>query len=68
MNIIQQGENFLHAILPQIEQGVSHIVAIAGDKVMLHRILATGEVLSQEMNVPLLRAILQSVDSMIPQG
>jgi hypothetical protein len=67
MNILQQFENGLHAVLPQIEQGVTHILAVAGDRVLLHRILQTGEVVTQEMNVPFVRAILQAVDSIIPQ-
>ena len=66
MNILQQGDNFLHAVLPQIEQGVTYILAKAGDKVTLHRILQTGEVVSADMNIPLLRNILQAVDSALP--
>lgn len=66
MNVLHQTENFLLAQLPQFEQGVTHLISKAGDKVMLHRILQTGEIVSSEMNVPVLRAILQAVDAAIP--
>ena len=66
MNILQQFENGFHALLPQIEHGATYILAKAGDKILLHRILQTGEVVSADMNVPLLRNILQAVDSAIP--
>lgn len=66
MNILQQGEGFLHAVLPQLEQGVTYILAQSGTRVFLHRILQTGEVATQEMNIPLVRSILQAVDAAVP--
>ena len=67
MQILHQAENFLLAKLPQFEAGVTHLLSKAGDRVMLHRILQTGEVISQEMNIPLVRALLQAVDTALPQ-
>ncbi len=62
----QQG-SFLHAVLPQLEQGVTHILAVVGNKVVLHKLLATGEMLSEELNIPVMRVILQAADSLLPQ-
>lgn len=67
-NIIQQGQGdagrFLHAVLPIVEQNVTHILARVGDKAFLHKVLATGEVLSTELNVPMMREILAAFDSL----
>lgn len=67
MQILHQAGDFLLAKLPQLEAGVTYLLSKSGDKVMLHRILQTGEVLSQEMNIPLVRSLLQAVDSTILQ-
>ncbi len=67
MNILQQGENWLHATVTGIEDGVTHFLAVAGNRAFLHRILQTGEVVTTEMNIPLLRQVLQTVDQAIPQ-
>ena len=58
---------FLHAVLPQLEAGATHILAVVGNKVFLHKLLATGEMLSEELNIPVMRVILQATDSLIPQ-
>lgn len=74
MNILQQGTHptfgaFLHALLPQIEEGVTTFLTRnlnnGNEKVMIHRILQTGEIVSQEMNIPFVRAVLQAVDTAI---
>lgn len=62
MQILHQGDNFLLARLPQIEPGITHLMSKSGDRVLLHRVLQTGEVLSQEMNMPLLRSMLAIID------
>ena len=62
--ILLQAAGLLVAKLPQIEQGVHELLTIAGGQVMLHRILSSGEVLSAEMNLPRIRAILQAADSL----
>lgn len=67
MQILHQAENFLLAKLQSVEAGVTYLLSKSGDRVLLHRILQTGEIASQEMNIPLLRALLQAVDSQIPQ-
>lgn len=56
---------FLHALLPQVEQDVTHILSVVGNRAFLHKILATGEVLSEELNIPLLKTILQATDSLV---
>ena len=66
--MLHQGENFLLAKLPQIEQGAIHLLSKSGDTVVLHRILQTGEIVSSAMNIPLLRSLLQAIDSQLPQG
>jgi hypothetical protein len=66
MNILQQFQNGFHAVLTDVEAGVTHIVAVAGDRLTWHRILQTGEVISQDLNIPLLRTILAAIDNAIP--
>lgn len=63
MEILHQGEGFLLAKLPAIDAGITHLVSKSGDRVMIHRVLQTGEILSQEMNIPLLRSLLAAIDS-----
>ena len=65
MDILHRGENFILAKLPAIEAGITHLISKSGNQVLLHRILQTGEVVSQEMNIPLLRALLQAVDAQV---
>jgi len=65
MQILHQAENFLLAKLPAIETGVTHLISKSGNQVLIHRILQTGEVLSQEMNIPLLRALLSAIDGQV---
>ncbi len=46
---------------------MTHILAVVGNKVVLHKLLATGEMLSEELNIPVMRVILQAADSLLPQ-
>jgi len=67
MNILKQGENFFHALLPELEQGVTHLLAKSGDVVFLHKLLQSGEIVSQELNIPAMRSILTAIDTIVPQ-
>ncbi len=66
MQFLQQLENGFHVLLPQVEAGVTQILVKVGDRHILHRILQTGEVISNDVNIPMLRLILQAIDSAIP--
>lgn len=68
MNILQQGQSeagrFLHAVLSHVEPNVTTILARVEDKAFLHKVLSSGEILSQELNLPMMREILQAFDSL----
>ncbi len=69
MNILLQGVSelgaFLHAELPGIDAQVTHIVSVYANKATLIKILASGEVVTTELNLPLLHGILQAVESVV---
>ncbi len=59
-----QGNAFSHVLLG-IEDGVTHFLTIIGGKATIHSFLATGEVIATNLNVPMLKAAMQIVDSLI---
>lgn len=66
INILHQAQGFILAELPQIEQGVKHLISISADnRAILHRVLSTGEMVSQEMNLPLLKSIIEAANLIV---
>ncbi len=68
--LIAQGQHptlgsFFHILLPTLEADVSHLLVVVGGKATLHKILATGEIISQALDVPMLKAILAAIDSFV---
>lgn len=69
MQVLNQGTHptlgpFLHALLPQVEEGVTQFLTAIGGKATIHKITSAGEVLSTDLNLPILRDILQVVDGL----
>ncbi len=64
--LLQQLENGFHLVLPQIEAGVTHILAKEGDRVVLHRLVGAAEAITSVVNVPMLTLILQALNQAIP--
>ncbi len=60
--ILHKGENFLLAELPALEAGVRQLISKSGDTVILHRIVQGAATISTELNVPIIRSILQAID------
>ena len=69
MNILLQGMSefgtFLHAELPGVDAQITHIISVCASKATLIKILASGEVITEELNLPLLHGILQAVDATV---
>lgn len=65
INILHRAENFILAELPVIEAGVRHLVSITGQKAVLHRIVNGAEIISSEMNLPLVKAIADVANQVI---
>lgn len=61
------GSNFFHILLPTLEADASHLLSVLGDKATLHRILATGEVISTDLGLPVVRAVVSALDSFVTQ-
>ena len=65
VTILHKAENFILAELPVVEAGVKHLVSIAGNRAVLHRIVQGAEIVSQEMNLPLLKAIVDAAAALM---
>lgn len=54
--------NFVHVLLPAVEQGVTRVLAVVGDSALLHEIDAAGHIVSTAVDIPLFREITQVLD------
>lgn len=61
------GENFFHILLKSVEADASHLLTVFGNKATIHKILATGEVISTEFGIPVLKEVLAGIDSFVGQ-
>lgn len=52
------GDNFFHALITNAEQDVTHILERVGNKAFLHKMVGAGQIVTQELNIPLLNAIM----------
>ncbi len=58
---------FFHIILPQVEVGVTRLLAVTNNGAMLHEFDALGNVATQAVNLPVLRSILLAIDTLVTQ-
>lgn len=66
--ILHQFQGFVLAELPAVEAGVKNLLSISADnRAILHRVLQSGEVISSEMNLPVLRAIVDVANQIVGQ-
>lgn len=63
---LTQLENGFHLVLPEVEAGVTHILAKEGNRVVLHRLVGAAEAVTSLVNVPMLTLILQALNQAIP--
>ena len=69
--ILNLGQNeagkFFHILLPQIEAGVTRLLAVSGNGAVLHEIDALGNIVAKELNLPVLRSVMQAIDTLVTQ-
>ncbi len=61
------GEAFSHVVLKTIENDVTNILQTVGTRTFWHRLLATGEIISTELSLPVIRELLVAADSFVAQ-
>lgn len=69
-NLLTQGQhpslgNFFHVLLPDLESGVTHLLAIVGNKATLYKVLSDGSAVSQDLDIPMLKTVFDAVNSYI---